>query len=163
MDWNAAILIALKILAVLALVALNGFFVAAEFALVRIRETQLDALADRGWRRAKMAQHIVRNLNSYLSATQLGITMASLGLGYLGQPVFTALLEPLLAPLGVTSVVWQHSIALAFGFTTLTFLHITAGELAPKWLTIQKPLPVALWSAFRCAGFTSPFIRSTGC
>ena len=82
MNWNAAILIALKILAVFALVLMNGFFVAAEFALVRIRETQLDALVAKGQRRAKMARHIVRNLNSYLSATQLGITMASLGLGY---------------------------------------------------------------------------------
>jgi len=86
-NWAAIILVVLKILAVFSLVLLNGFFVAAEFALVRIRETQLDILVAKGWRRAKMAQHIVRNLNSYLSATQLGITMASLGLGYLGQPV----------------------------------------------------------------------------
>jgi CBS domain containing-hemolysin-like protein len=144
---NELLLIALKILAVFALVLLNGFFVAAEFALVRIRETQLDTLVAKGWRRAKMARHIVRNLNSYLSATQLGITMASLGLGWIGEPVFTALLEPLLVSLGVKSQVWQHSIAFAFGFSALTFLHITVGELAPKWLTIQKPLPVALWAA----------------
>ncbi|MBU6409650.1 MAG: DUF21 domain-containing protein, partial [Verrucomicrobia bacterium] len=96
MNWNAAIGIALKILAVLALVLLNGFFVAAEFALVRVRETQLDTLVARGRRRAALARHIVRNLNAYLSATQLGVTMASLGLGYLGEPVFTALLKPLL-------------------------------------------------------------------
>ena len=83
MNWGAFILVVLKILAVLMLVLLNGFFVAAEFALVRIRETQLDILVAKGWRRAKMAQHIVRNLNSYLSATQLGITMASLGLGWI--------------------------------------------------------------------------------
>ncbi len=144
---NGLVFIALKILAVLALVLLNGFFVAAEFAFVRIRETQLDALAVRGRRSAKMALHIVRNLNSYLSATQLGITMASLGLGYLGEPVFTTLLEPLLAPLGVTSEIWQHSISFAVGFAVLTFLNIVVGELAPKWLTIQKTLPVALWSA----------------
>jgi len=147
MDWNAAISTVLKILAVLALVLLNGFFVAAEFALVRIRETQLNALVARGQRAAKLARHIVRNLNSYLSATQLGITMASLGLGWIGQPVFTTLLEPVLVPLGVHSPVWQHSIAFAVGFSALTFLHITAGELAPKWMTIQKPLPVALWAA----------------
>jgi CBS domain containing-hemolysin-like protein len=147
MDWNVAILTVLKILAVLALVLLNGFFVAAEFALVRIRETQLNALVARGQRAAKLARHIVRNLNSYLSATQLGITMASLGLGWIGQPVFTTLLEPVLVPLGVHSPVWQHSIAFAVGFSALTFLHITAGELAPKWMTIQRPLPVALWAA----------------
>jgi CBS domain containing-hemolysin-like protein len=146
-NWDAVILVALKILAVLALVLLNGFFVAAEFALVRVRETQLDALAGKGQRRAKVARHIVRNINSYLSATQLGITMASLGLGYIGQPVFTTLLEPLLVLLGVLSPVWQHSISFAVGFSALTFLHITAGELAPKWMTIQKPLPIALWVA----------------
>ncbi len=147
MDAHAAILIALKILAVLALVLMNGFFVAAEFALIRVRETQLDALAAKGWKRAKMARHIVRHLNSYLSATQLGVTMASLGLGYLGEPVFTTLLEPLLEPLGVTSVIWQHSISFAVGFSVLTFLNIVVGELVPKWLTMQKTLPVALWAA----------------
>ena len=145
--WDIFILTVLKLLAVLVLVLLNGFFVAAEFALVRIRETQLDALVAKGWKRAKMARHIVRNLNSYLSATQLGITMASLGLGFLGEPVFDTLLVPLLVKCGVSSEVWQHSISIAFGFGVLTFLTIVAGELAPKWLTIQKTLPVALWAA----------------
>ena len=157
MNWGAIILVALKILAVFALVLLNGFFVAAEFALIRIRETQLDILVAKGWRRAKMAQHIVRNLNSYLSATQLGITMASLGLGWIGQPVFTTLLEPLLVPLGVVSDAWLHSISFAVGFSALTFLHITVGELAPKWLTIQKPLPVALGAAYPLRWFYLAF------
>jgi CBS domain containing-hemolysin-like protein len=157
MNWDATILIALKILAVLALVALNGFFVAAEFALVRIRETQLDALAAQGWRRAKMAQHIVRNLNSYLSATQLGITMASLGLGWIGEPVFGTLLAPVLGFFGVESAVWLRSISFAFGFSALTFLHITVGELAPKWITIQKPLPVALGAAYPLRWFYLAF------
>ncbi|MGH7989238.1 MAG: hemolysin family protein [Limisphaerales bacterium] len=147
MNLHDDILIALKMLAVLVLVLLNGFFVAAEFALVRVRETQLDALVARGRKHAKMARHIVRHLNSYLSATQMGVTMASLGLGYLGEPVFTALLEPLLKPLGVTSAIWQHSISFAVGFSVLTFLNIVVGELVPKRLTIQKTLPVALWSA----------------
>jgi len=147
-NLNIASLIILKILALLALVLMNGFFVATEFALVRIRETQLDPLVARNIRRAKMARHIVRHINSYLSATQLGITMVSLGLGYLGQPVFTTLLDPLLAHLGVQSVDWQDSIAFAIGFSALTFFHITVGELAPKRLTIQRPLPVALWVAY---------------
>ena len=147
MNMHEAISIALKILAVFLLVLLNGFFVAAEFALVRIRETQLDALVGKGWKRARMAQHIVQHLNSYLSATQLGVTMASLGLGYLGEPVFTTLLEPILEPLGITSVIWQHSISFAVGFSVLTFLNIVVGELAPKWFTIQRTLPVALWAA----------------
>ena len=132
MNWDSVILVALKILAVFVLVLMNGFFVAAEFALVRIRDTQLNALVARGQRSAKLARHIVRNLNSYLSATQLGITMASLGLGWIGEPVFTTLLTPLLIPLGVESGAWQHSISFAVGFSALTFLHITAGELAPK-------------------------------
>jgi CBS domain containing-hemolysin-like protein len=157
MNWDAFILTALKILAVLALVLLNGFFVAAEFALVRIRETQLDMLVARGWRRAQMARHIVRHLNSYLSATQLGITMASLGLGWIGQPVFTTLLSPLLGLLGIESGVWLRSISFAVGFTALTFLHICVGELAPKWLTIQKPLPVALATAIPLRWFYLAF------
>lgn len=144
---NVAISIALKILAVLALVLANAFFVAAEFAFVRIRETQLDTLAVKNRRSAKLARHIVQNLNSYLSATQLGVTMASLGLGYLGEPVFTALLAAPLAALGVTSVAWEHYVSFAVGFSLLTFLNIVAGELAPKWLTIQRPLPIALWAA----------------
>ncbi len=144
MNWDTAILNALKLLAVLLLVLLNGFFVAAEFALVRIRETQLDELVAQNRPGARMARHIVRHLNTYLSATQLGITMASLGLGWLGEPVFAALLSPVLGAVGLHAPVWVHSISFAFGFTALTFLHITAGELAPKWLTIQKPLSVAL-------------------
>ena len=147
MNLNGPVSVGLKILAVLVLVLLNAFFVAAELALVRIRETQLDTLVAQGQRRARMARHIVRNLNSYLSATQLGVTMASLGLGYLGEPLFAVLLEPVLGPLGITSEIWQHSISVAVGFSILTFLSIVVGELAPKWLTIQRTLPVALWSA----------------
>ena len=145
---NDFISITLKILAVLALVLLNGFFVAAEFSLVRIRETQLDTLVTKGWRRAKMARHIVRNLNSYLSATQLGITMVSLGLGYLGEPIFSSLLTPVFGWFGMDSSEWIKTISFIVGFSVLTFLSVVAGELAPKWLTIQKPLPIALWSAY---------------
>ncbi|HUA65994.1 MAG TPA: hemolysin family protein [Alphaproteobacteria bacterium] len=144
---NAAVLIALKVLAVVALVLLNGFFVAAEFALVRIRETQLDTLPTRNQLNARTARHIVRNLNAYLSATQLGITMASLGLGWLGQSVFVSLFAAPLKMIGIHSPALLNSLAFFIGFTLLTFFHITAGELAPKWLTIQSPLPVALWSA----------------
>ena len=149
---NEMLIVALKILAVLALVLLNGFFVAAEFALVRIRDTQLDTITPRNQVRTRTARLIVRNLNSYLSATQLGITMASLGLGWIGQSFFAKLFSPLLEMLGVHSPAWLDSLSFLIGFTLLTFFHITAGELAPKWLTIQKPLPVALWSALplRC-------------
>ena len=139
--------IIVKILIVLGLVMLNGFFVAAEFALVKIRETQLDMLVAKGNVRAKVARSIIANLNAYLSATQLGITMASLGLGWAGEPVFTTLLTPVLGWLHVESETWRHSISFAVGFSALTFLHISAGELAPKWTAIQNPLPIALWVA----------------
>jgi CBS domain containing-hemolysin-like protein len=148
---NAAVLAALKILAVLVLVLLNGFFVAAEFALVRIRETQLDTLPAKNHFNARTARLIVRNLNAYLSATQLGITMASLGLGWLGESVFAKLFSTPLQMFGVPPGL-VGSFSFFLGFLLLTFLHITAGELAPKWLTIQKPMPVALWAAvpLRC-------------
>ncbi len=145
--------VGLKVLAASALVALNGFFVAAEFALVKVRDTQLEALEQKGQRRAKMARRILRNLNAYLSATQLGITMASLGLGWIGEPLFDALLGPVLSWLNIESVEWRHSISFSVGFTVITFLHIVAGELAPKWLAIQKPAPIALWIAPIIRGF----------
>jgi CBS domain containing-hemolysin-like protein len=146
-DPTALLHLALKILLLLGLVALNGFFVAAEFALVKIRETQLEPLVSKGNVRARVARQIVGNLNAFLSATQLGITMASLGLGWIGQPIFTALLSPLLLSLHVESEAARRSISFAIGFSALTFLHITAGELAPKWLTIRSPLPISLWVA----------------
>jgi len=139
--------VVLKVVAVLGLIAFNAFFVAAEFALVKIRATQLDTLALRGDRRAKAARYIIANLNTFLSATQLGITMASLGLGWVGQPVFSALLSPLLGSLNIQSAAVRNSISFALGFSALTFLHISAGELAPKWTAIQKPLPISLWIA----------------
>ena len=138
---------ALHLLGILAIVLVNGFFVAAEFAFVKLRATQLDALIAAGNQRARLARHILENLTSYLSATQLGITMASLGLGWLAQPVFIALLGPPLAWAGVASHHVQNSVAFAVGFSTATFLQIVMGELGPKWFAIQKALPTALWAA----------------
>jgi CBS domain containing-hemolysin-like protein len=137
----------LRILGVLGIVLANGFFVAAEFAFVKLRDTQLDALILGGHRRAKLARHILQHLTSYLSATQLGITIASLGLGWLSEPVFTALLRPLLDLCGVRSPGAQDSIAFAVGFSVVTFLQIILGELGPKWFAIQRALPVSLWVA----------------
>ena len=117
----------LRILSVVAIVLVNGFFVAAEFAFVKLRATQLEALILEGHKRAKLARHILQNLTSYLSATQLGITMASLGLGWLAQPVFVALLSPLLAWGGMHSAHLQKSVAFAIGFSTATFLQIVLG------------------------------------
>ena len=138
-------LILLKVLAVLGLVLLNAFFVATEFAIVKMRETQLQPLIALGNRRARTAAQVVAHLDRYLSATQLGVTLASLGLGWVGEPVFYALLHPALDWLGIASVHAQHVIAFGVGFSALTFLHITAGELAPKWFAIQNALPVGLW------------------
>lgn len=146
-NGSELIQIAWKILLVLGLVLLNGFLVAAEFALVKVRETQLDMLVARGNRRAKLARSIIAHLNNYLSAIQLGITMASLGLGWVGEPVFVNLLSPALASLQITSEAVRHSLAFAIGFSALTFLQISAGELAPRLIAIQKPLPISLWVA----------------
>jgi CBS domain containing-hemolysin-like protein len=142
---------------VLALVCINGFFVAAEFALARVRETQLDTLVAKHSRRARLARHLVANLTAYLSATQLGITMASLGLGWIGEPVFAGLLRPALTWLHLGSPGTQETIAIIFGFTALTFLHITVGELAPKWSAIQQPLPISLSVAYPLRWFYLAF------
>jgi len=147
MDGNALALPAIRLLAIFAIVMVNGFFVAAEFAFVKLRDTQLDALVSQGLGRARLARHILQNLTAYLSATQLGISMASLGLGWLAQPVFTALLRPVLVWGGVRSLPAQHSIAFAVGFVIASFLQIVLGELGPKWFAIQKALPVSLWVA----------------
>jgi len=136
-----------KLCAVVLLVLLNGFFVAAEFAVVKVRDTQLVSLAGRGHRRARVARRILGNLDAALSVTQLGITLASLGLGWIGEPVFASLLEPVVRWLQIESEQVRHSIAFAVGFSVITFLHIVAGELAPKSLAIRKPLPTSLWVA----------------
>jgi CBS domain containing-hemolysin-like protein len=154
-------MLVLKFALVILLVLLNGFFVAAEFALVKIRDTQLDRLIQKGNRRARAARHVLANLDRYLSAAQLGITVASLALGALGEPLFAGLLQPVLNWLSVDSPHARHTIAVAVGLSALTFLHITAGEQAPKWMAIQKPLPTSLWVVYPLKWFyllTFPFI-----
>ncbi len=145
MEFSTAIAFGLKILAVVVLVLLNGFFVAAEFALVKVRDTQLQPFVAKGQIRAKVARRIIHNLDAALSSTQLGITLASLGLGWIGEPVFARLLEPLMKVLQVQSPALQHSLSFAIGFSVITFLHIVAGELAPKSLAIRKPVQTSLW------------------
>lgn len=138
------------------LVVLNGFFVAAEFALVKVRPTRLDELAEQGFRSALKAQHAVRHLDAYLSATQLGITLASLGLGWLGEPAFGRLVAPLIRDLGLPpGAVRPAEVAIAF--TVITFLHIVFGELAPKSLAIQRAQGVALAVAWPMMLFYSLF------
>ncbi len=147
MDLNAATWIALKLVAVVVLVLMNGFFVAAEFALVKVRDTQLEPYVAKGQRRARIARKTLHNLDACLSATQLGITIASLLLGWIAEPVFASLLEPIMGLLQIESAQMKHSAAFAVGFTTITFMHIVAGELAPKSLAIRRSLQTSLWVA----------------
>ncbi|MFQ5526910.1 MAG: hemolysin family protein [Thermoanaerobaculia bacterium] len=129
------------------LVLLNGFFVAAEFALVKLRPTQLAPDVRRGERRAKVARHMLVHLDAYLSATQLGITLASLALGWIGEPAFAWLLEPLIMRIPGATPTLVHSISIGSAFLVITILHIVLGELAPKSLAIRKPKPTGLWVA----------------
>src|SRR5512138_123927 len=108
MDWDSTMHILFRIVAVAVLVVLNGFFVAAEFALVKVRDTQLSPLIKKGQRRAKAADYILAHLDSFLSAAQLGITLASLGLGWIGEPVFTRVLEPVFGWLSIDSMRVRH-------------------------------------------------------
>src|SRR5947207_3186134 len=127
MNWDAIIDDGFKLCAVAALVLLNGFFVAAELALVRIRSTQLDALAAKGDRRARIAQNIVAHLDAYIGATQFGITLASMGLGVLVEPVFRHLLGPLFSMAHITSPQTQRTVAILVGFFVNSYLLIVAG------------------------------------
>lgn len=136
--------ILLQLGGIFALVFLNGFFVAAEFAIVKVRSTQIEPLAARGSKRARIAQDVIGHLDAYLSATQLGITLTSLGLGWMGEPFVAHMLEPLLASLGVSNPTIISTLSFALGFGIITFLHIVLGELAPKSLAIQRAQGVTL-------------------
>lgn len=125
----------------------NGFFVAAEFAIVKVRSTQLTELADEGSVRARMARRMTKNLDAYLSATQLGITLASLALGWIGEPAFEHLIEPLFARFGAMGKAYATSVAATVAFAVISVLHIVLGELAPKSIAIQKPVGTSLWVA----------------
>lgn len=130
-----------------ALVLLNGFFVAAEFAIVKLRRTQADELGRTHGLRGRVLRTVRTHLDAYLSACQLGITLASLGLGWIGEPAFARLLEPLLASIGVTDPKVLHSIAFAVAFAFISFLHIVLGELAPKSVAIRRAEAVSLNTA----------------
>jgi CBS domain containing-hemolysin-like protein len=144
MNWNAIIDNGLKIVAVFALVLMNGFFVAAELALVRVRDTQLAALVAKGNRRAKIARDIIGNIDGYIGATQFGITLASMALGVVVEPVFHHLLNPLFSAMKITAPETQRTIAILVGFFVNSYLLIVVGELAPKATAIRKTLETAL-------------------
>lgn len=134
----------LKIASVFALVFLNGFFVAAEFAIVKVRTTQIEPLIKSGMKRAKLARQVITHLDAYLSATQLGITLTSLGLGWLGEPFVAHMLEPLFVLAGITNPTVVAAVSFGVAFSIITFLHIVLGELAPKSLAIQRAQKVTL-------------------
>jgi CBS domain containing-hemolysin-like protein len=142
--------ILLKLSVVLLLVAANGFFVAAEFALVTVRRSRIQVLADSGSRNAKRVLSLLDGLNAYLSAAQLGITLASLALGWIGEPAIARLLEPIFGSLSDTV---RHSLAFAIAFSIITALHIVLGEQAPKLLGLERAERIALAIALPMQAF----------
>ena len=146
------------------LLAANGFFVAAEFGLVKAKGVRISALALQGKGNAILTERIQKNLEAYLAACQLGITMASLGLGWVGEPFVAGLLAPAFASLHWSEEV-IHPVSFIIGFMIFSSLHIVVGEQVPKTLAIRKPEPVALWIAYPLHAFfimTYPFNRSLG-
>src|SRR3954447_679106 len=135
MDWMTPVYLVVALLFVL----MNGFFVLAEFALVKVRATRIEELARQRNRNAIVAREMVVHLDSYLTATQLGITVASLGLGWIGEPAFAGVVEPIIGSPRWWSHSVSQSISTAIAFLIITFLHILLGELAPKSLAIRRP------------------------
>jgi CBS domain containing-hemolysin-like protein len=135
-----------NLLLVAILIALTGFFVASEFAIIKIRSSRIDQLIAEGNKQARAARKVIDNLDEYLSACQLGITITALGLGWLGEPTIEHLLKPLFErfelPVSVATV-----LSFVIAFSTITFLHVVVGELAPKTVAIQKAEAISIWFA----------------
>ncbi len=143
------------------LLFLNAFFVLAEFAVVKARPTQMEALAEKGNRRAKLVEHIQTHLDEYLSVCQVGITLASIGLGFVGEPAFAKLLEPPLRWAGVSAAgarITSHTLAIAFAYIIVSFLHIVIGELVPKSVAVRKTEGAALLTAYPMLVFRYVFL-----
>lgn len=143
---------AFKIFFTFFLVALNGFFVAAEFAIVKVRASQIEIKAKSGSRVANIAKHITQHLDGYLAATQLGITLASLGLGWVGESVMHSIVHDLLINFSLSEV-YITSISTGIAFMFITVMHIVFGELAPKSVAIQRPVATTLFIALPLQGF----------
>jgi CBS domain containing-hemolysin-like protein len=131
------------LIAVVALILTNAYFVATEFALVAVRRTQIELWVEENRRGATAAAEAIGDLDDAIAATQLGITLASIGLGFVGEPALARLMEPLLASVGLGSVA-VHSVAIVVAFSIITFLHVVVGELAPKAIALDRPGNVAL-------------------
>src|SRR5262245_19396987 len=155
--------IAWRLAGVLLLVFANGFFVSAEFSIVTVRKTRIDQLIAEGHRGARAVRRAVSDPDSYIAATQLGITMASIGLGWIGEPALASMIQPVFAflPAAIAENT-THSVAVAIAFAIVTALHITLGELAPKTIALDKPEATALLVAKPTELFMKafrPFIR----
>lgn len=148
-----------QILLVILLVLLNGFFVASEFALVGVRKTRINELANNGNAAAKLVQKAIDNLDTYISATQLGITLASLGLGWVAEPTVAHFLEPKLSLFMAEdlSFITAHTLAVLIAFSFITFLHIVIGELAPKTLALQRAEKTSLFVIIPLTAFATIF------
>lgn len=147
MNSDAWIVLLVKLLGLLSLVLLNALFVAAEFAYVKLRRTQLEPLIARGDRRAKAALKLVEDLDSCIGTVQVGITLCGIGMGAVVQPVFGALLGPGFALLGIETGLFRTTVELVVGFAVSTFLLIALGELVPKSVALRRYLAIALWTA----------------
>ncbi|WP_338781365.1 hemolysin family protein [Metabacillus sp. FJAT-52054] len=132
-----------NLLLIAILIGLTAFFVASEFAIVKVRSSRIDQLIAEGNKNAKAAKRVISNLDGYLSACQLGITVTALGIGWLGEPTFEHMLKPLFVQLGLPEAL-TPVISIAFAFAIMTFLHVVIGELAPKTLAIQKAEEITL-------------------
>ena len=139
--------IAIRLTAVAVLIAISAFFVATEFAIVRTRATRVNQLVAEGNKRALNAKKVVDNLDEYLSACQLGITITSLGIGWLGEEAVAAVIEPIFHLIGLESGAVLTLVSFIISFSIVTYIHVVMGELAPKTLAIQKAESVALATA----------------
>jgi CBS domain containing-hemolysin-like protein len=156
-EWASGDQLILQWIIIFALVLLNGFFVASEFAIVKVRGSQLEALEAEGNPRAPRARKAVAQLDAYLSATQLGITLASLGLGWVGEPFLAQMLQPLFFKLNIMGETAIRTLSFAVAFSAITFMHIVLGELAPKTMAIRKSVAVTLWVAAPLGWFYTLF------
>lgn len=134
-----------NLLAALVLIALNAFFVTAEFALVRVRDTRILQLEQEGSARAGRVRAALHDLDAYLSVCQVGITVASLGLGWVGEPAVSAFIRPVLGALGILNESLVELISVALGFAIITYAHLVFGEQAPKYFSIGQAERAALW------------------
>lgn len=150
-----------QFIVILLLVLVNAFFVGAEYAIIRLRITELDAYVAKGDPKAKLAKQLVENLEGYISATQLGVTIVNLVLGWFGENIFSRITGPLLDSMGISSP-FIHTLSIVIGILMITYVIVTLGELTPKTIAIRFPLKLALWFSIPLTAFYKvfkPFIR----